>query len=378
MLGQVSSSRDGRQWRLAFDVGPVHGQPAGVGLYAANLARGLAATMNGSLALIGVRSTASGLALNGPLQRAPFRSPNYHSWLQLYADRQARASSADLVHYTNAAAPVATRLPYVLTVHDLSVIRLPSTHPIARLATIPIMLWSLSRARAIIVPSAWTKRELLRLRVDGRRITVIAHAPAATADPEEDGDLEALAQLGVEPGSFILAVGTLEPRKNLVRLIEAFELLAPERSDLRLVLVGAPGWRYGPILERAASSTYASRIIFTGYQPPGALAALTRTSGVVAYVSLYEGFGMPILDAMGQGAAVVASDRTAMPEAAGGAAVLVDPYSAPDIAAGLARALDDRDRLVEVGRARAAHRDWDDVAAEHVSIYQWALARGRG
>ncbi|HYI21683.1 MAG TPA: glycosyltransferase family 1 protein [Candidatus Limnocylindrales bacterium] len=361
--------------RLALDVGPVHVQPAGVGIYAASLARGLASSMNGSLALIGVRTVTPALDSLALVDREPFRSPNYHSWLQLYADGQARRSRARLVHYTNAAAPLGTRLPYVLTVHDLSLVRLPGTHPVARLATVPVMLWSLARARAIVVPSDWTRRELERLTVARRRITVIPHAPAPVYGAEATDDVDPLASLGLEEGRFVLAVGTLEPRKNLARLIEAFELVAADYPELRLVLAGNPGWRYGPILERARSSAVAERIVFAGYQPPAALATLTRSSGAVAYVSIYEGFGMPILDAMSHGAAVVASNRTAMPEAAGGAAVLVDPFDPSDIARGLRRALAERDTLVEAGRARAARRSWDDVAAEHLEVYRWALER---
>ncbi len=361
--------------RLALDVGPVHVQPAGVGIYAASLARGLASSMDGSLALIGVRSVTPALDSLAHVDREPFRSPNYHSWLQLYADGQARRSGARLVHYTNAAAPLGTRLPYVLTVHDLSLVRLPGTHPVARLATVPVMLWSLARARAIVVPSAWTRRELERLTVARRRITVIPHAPSPVYGTGVGGDADPLAALGLHEGRFVLAVGTLEPRKNLARLIEAFELVATDDPDLRLVLAGAPGWRYGPILERARSSAVAERIVFAGYQPPAALATLTRSSGAVAYVSIYEGFGMPILDAMSHGAAVVASNRTAMPEAAGGAAVLVDPFVPADIARGLRTALAERATLIEAGRARAAQRSWDDVAGEHLEVYRWALAR---
>ena len=144
------------------------------------------------------------------------------------------------------------------------------------------------------MPSAWTRRELERLTVARRRITVIPHAPAPLyADGRDRRRRSRWRARPHEGRRFILAVGTLEPRKNLARLIEAFELIAADDPDLRLVLAGAPGWRYGPILERARSSPVAERIVFAGYQPPAALATLTRASGAVAYVSIYEGFGMP-------------------------------------------------------------------------------------
>jgi alpha-1,3-rhamnosyl/mannosyltransferase len=115
--------------------------------------------------------------------------------------------------------------------------------------------------------------------------------------------------------------------------------------------------------------------VVTGYVPDTALATLITESALVAYVSLYEGFGMPVLDAMALGAPVVASRTTAMPQAAGGAAVLVDPRDEADIARGMAAALGDRDRLAARGRERAARRTWSDVAAEHVDVYRHALAR---
>jgi glycosyltransferase involved in cell wall biosynthesis len=362
------------QWRLALDVGPVHGQPAGVGTYAASLASGLSGSLDGYLALIGVRQGTPSLGLLDGIMKRPFRSPNYHSWLQLYADRQAYRVGAELVHYTNAAAPLGTKLPYILTVHDLSLVRLPHTHPTARLATVPIMLWSVAHARAVVVPSAWTRRELEHLPIKIRRIAEIPHAPAPIPElTEDEGGL--LLKLGIGAGNYILAVGTLEPRKNLIRLIGAFERLAGRRADLRLVLAGAPGWRFQPILERARGSRFSDRILIPGYLTSSALAALTRASGAVAYVSVYEGFGMPVLDAMSIGAAVVASRRTAVPQAAGGAAVLVDPYDEADIARGLERALDRRDELVEAGRRRAALRTWADVAQEHIEVYRWAMSR---
>jgi len=142
------------------------------------------------------------------------------------------------------------------------------------------------------------------------------------------------------------AVGTIEPRKNLVRLVEAFELLAGRHPTPRLVLVGAPGWHYRPILSRIERSPARERIVIAAYQTPDALAVLTRASAACAYVSVYEGFGMPVLDAMALGAAVVTSNRTAMPATAGGAAVLVDPDDIGDIARGMGRALEDRAALI--------------------------------
>ena len=182
-----------------------------------------------------------------------------------------------------------------------------------------------------------------------------------------------LERLRLTPNSYVLHVGTLEPRKNIARLVEAFERAADGRPDLRLVLAGAPGWRFGPIERRIAASPLADRIMVAGYLDEPDLAALVESAAVVAYVSLYEGFGMPVLDALALGAAVVTSNTAAMPEAAGGGAILVDPRDVGDIARGLGEALETRVDL----RARAqsrTYRPWRDVAGEHLDVYRSVVA----
>ncbi len=356
---------------VVVDVGPVRAQPAGVGLYVARLVRELVRDRSLALALIGARPDARSLpTAHDWLPTRPFSTPTYHAWLQLAAERDGRALGARLIHFTNAAAPIIGRIPYVLTVHDLSVARMPTTHPISRWPIVPVNLLALARARAVIVPSRWTARELARIGVGASRVTVIPHAPAL---PPTTGGNSAVARLGLRPRQFVLYFGTLEPRKNIVRLIGAFERLAQDRPGLQLVLAGARGWRHGAIDERVARSPYRDRVVTPGYVEDDDLAALIAASGAVAYVSVYEGFGMPVLDAMAVGAAVVTSRTTSMPEAAGGAAILVDPRDEADIARGMAAALERHAELVERGRARASHRTWADVAGEHVDVYRHVL-----
>jgi len=358
--------------KLALDVAPVRAEPAGVGLYVALLARELERRLPTSLGLIGARDEARALAtLDARLPRRPFSKRSYHAWMQLAAERDARALGAQLIHFTNAAAPLMCRLPYVVTVHDLSVMRMPMTHPVARWGVIPVNLAAVARARTVIVPSRWTALELARIGVAERRVVVIPHAPTLELPPGGD---DVLGRLGLEPGRYVLYFGTLEPRKNIVRLIGAFERVWRDRPDLRLVLAGGRGWRFAGIERRIAQSPISERIVTPGYVPDMDLAALVVNSGVVAYVSLHEGFGMPVLDAMALGTPVVTSRSTAMPEAAGGAAILVEPRDEADIARGIAAALADRAGLAERGRARAAQRSWADVAQEHVAVYRHVLA----
>jgi glycosyltransferase involved in cell wall biosynthesis len=263
-------------------------------------------------------------------------------------------------------------VPYVLTVHDVSVMRMPLAHPVARWGIVPVNLAAMARAVTIIVPSRFTARELTRIGISERRTVVIPHAPALDAATEESPFIE---RLGVQSGRYVLYFGTLEPRKNIVRLVAAFERIAAAHPDLKLVLAGSPGWRYGPIAARIAASSVRDRIVLPGYVDDEDLARLVSNSAVVAYVSLYEGFGMPVLDAMALGAAVVTSRSTAMPEAAGGAAMLVDARDVTDIARGLAAALDERPELARRGVTRAAGWSWSDVAAAHLDVYRHALAK---
>ncbi len=358
-------------------------QPAGVGVYVASLAHALAERDRSNLTLLGVRPEAGSLdGFPDSVTRIPFRdlrigrrrTQGYHAWLQYAASRDLRAARADVAHFTNAAAPLRSAVPYVVTVHDLSLIRLPHLHRVARLATLPMMLAAIARAKAVIVPSDWVRRDVIRgLRVARNRVVSVEHAPIS--HPADEAVADGLAQFGLGPGEYLLSIGTVEPRKNIVRLVGAFERLAQERPGLRLVLVGAPGWRRAGIERRLADSPMSHRIIATGYLPEDVVQHLVINAAVVCYVSLYEGYGLPIVEAMGRGAAVVASDRTGMPQAAGGAGVLVDPYNELDIARGIEEALDRRDELISAGLQRARRRSWLDVASEHQNVYRWAAAR---
>jgi glycosyltransferase involved in cell wall biosynthesis len=362
--------------RVGLDVGPVRDRPTGVGVYASSLADALAKAIPGQLVVLGRRPEAPlDGRLSGVAAVPAFRGRNYHEWLHRHADRDARQAGARLVHYTNASAPVAPRLPFIVTIHDLSLLRVPHFHPRLRLVTVPFMLGAVARAQTIIVPSQSTKAELGRvLRVARRRVVVVEHAaPDPTLRPAAAEDV--LARYRLEAGSYLLALGTIEPRKNHVRLLAAFERLASTKPDLRLVVAGPAGWHCAPILRRFERSPLRDRVVLTGYVPDEHVAALMSHAALVCYVSLYEGYGLPIVEAMARGTPVVTSRISAMPETAGGAAVLVDPHDVADIARGIERALGQRDVLAAAGRRRVGRRAWSDVAGETVEVYAWTLRR---
>ena len=269
-------------------------------------------------------------------------------WYPFALPRASRGS--DLLHCPTFRAPLRTRVPTVVTVLDLAVLRHPelfnrwnSTY--SRL-TVPRVV---RNARRVIAISEFTKRELVELLgVDPDRVTVIGVPPLGGLSPDgprADGD-------------YVLAVGTLEPRKNLERAAEA-----AARAGVELRVVGARGW----------GDVSPNGVRWLGEVGDDELARLLRGARALVYPSLYEGFGIPILEAMSVGTPVVTSRGGATAEVAGGAAVLVDPLDPASIAAGIAEADRRRDELRALGLARARAFSWADVALRTVEVYEDAL-----
>lgn len=358
---------------VAIETGSALEQPTGVGTYINQLAAGLIRAWPERVRLIGVQPSGPLAGLYRPRCDAWIRG-RYMPWLQYRAEQHADQVGAELTHYTNALAPLLARRPFVLTIHDLSLLRYPHYHPVRRLATVPLMAAAARRAQLVIVPSAATGAELVRLlRVRSDRIRVIPHAPVVREGADERTSDRLLEQLGIEGGNYILSVATLEPRKNLRRLVAAFEALASEDPSLRLVLLGGAGWHSKRFRRTLQQNSLGGRIITTGYVGEGEKTLLMRRCLAFVYVSLYEGYGLPVVEAMAAGAPVVTSDRSSMPEAAGGAAVLVDPTSSDAIARGIREALRRRAELVDRGYERVGALSWDKVAQETLDVYDAAL-----
>jgi glycosyltransferase involved in cell wall biosynthesis len=276
--------------------------------------------------------------------------------------------AVDVVHATSAAIPPAGGRPLVVTVHDLGFRHYPEAYPAAgrrfheRSAAIAV-----TEAARVLVPSAATGRDLTDQYglESGRVVVTPLGAELPPYDPAAARRL--LAELGVA-GPFLLAVGTLEPRKNLPRLLAAFASAADELPDHHLVVAGPVGW--GPALRPTYDSV---RVKLAGPVDDAMLHGLYAMADGLAYPSLYEGFGLPVVEAMLHGTPVLTSDRSSLPEVAGDAALLVDPLDEGAIAKGLVRLVDDaalRARLARAGRARAAHFTWPATAAATWAAYQ--------
>jgi len=173
---------------------------------------------------------------------------------------------------------------------------------------------------------------------------------------------------------FVLSVCTLQPRKNLQRLVEAFAQLPAEmRSAFPLVLIGADGWKNSALMRVIEPLARDGQAVVPGYVPRDKLLKLYASAALFAYPSLFEGFGLPVAEAMASGVAVLTSNLTSLPEVSAGAAWEVDPYSIDDIAAGMERLLGDpalRDELVAKGLRRAADLTWDATVAQTCAVYR--------
>ncbi|HET6623397.1 MAG TPA: glycosyltransferase family 1 protein [Gaiellaceae bacterium] len=252
-------------------------------------------------------------------------------WYPLGLSRRARG--LDLLHCTTFRGPARAEPPVVLTVHDLAILRFPKAFPrwhrqYGRAGLRKV----LHAASAVVAVSEFTRGEVVELvGIDAERVRVVPNGVDAAFTP--DGP--------PAEGDYVLAVATLEPRKNLARAVEAATL-----AGVELRVVGARGW--GGVEVPG----------WVGEVPDAELAALYRGARCVLYPSVYEGFGLPVLEAMACGTPVVTSSGTAMEEVAGGAALLADPASADALAAGIAEAEGRRDELVALGLARAARFTW--------------------
>ncbi|MGH7529240.1 MAG: glycosyltransferase family 4 protein [Gemmatimonadales bacterium] len=307
-------------------------------------------------------------------------------WHQVGVVIAARRRGCRLLHLPGNVGPVGPHsLPLVATIHDIMPLRFPELfRPWFRRYAALVMPRFARRARAVIAVSQATKDEIVhRLGVAPERITVIPHGVDAACGPRppDDPTLPALRRRYDLPERYVLAVGSVEPRKNLPRVLEAVRLLrdgSPAGArDVAFVHCGPEGFRPADVARVVHSLGLNGTARFLGYVPADDLRSLYAGARALVFPSLWEGFGLPVLEAMACGCPVITSNVSSLPEVAGGAAVLVDPQSVEAIAAALARVwVDDRHRddLVRRGLAHAARFTWEAAARATAAVYETALA----
>jgi glycosyltransferase involved in cell wall biosynthesis len=337
-----------------------HGVPGGTAVAALEVAKRLA--VRSDVDLVGVAGRHRGAPKPGfepptSVEHLPLARPwLYETWNRFEWPLVERATGPVDVCHSTTSIPGATRAPHVVTIHDVAFMHSPerfTSHGVK------VMTRGLERGRSadlVICPTEVTKGDLIDAGFAANAIRVVplgVNTFVADADAAE----QTLRPL-LLPDEFVLFVGTVEPRKNLAALAAATAMI-----DMPLVVAGAPGWG-------DAAVPASADVRFLGHVPADVLSALYVTASVFAYPSLHEGFGLPVLEAMAHGTAVVTSSGTATEEAAGGAAVLIDPADIESIAAGLRTALDDAPRLVRLGIERAAACSWEVTADATVECYR--------
>ncbi len=264
----------------------------------------------------------------------------------------------------------------LVTIHDLGYRYFPEAHPRRqRLYLEWSTRWNARVADHILADSCATRDALVQeYGIAASKITVAYPGYNSDLAPVRDARILAAVQAryGIS-GPYILFIGRLQPRKNLVRLIEAFARLAPDRPALSLVLAGPAGWLAEPIRARVRDLELEGRVLFPGYIAEADKAALLSGAHVFAYPSLYEGFGFPVLEAQACGIPLLASNTSSLPEVVGDGGLLVDPLDTSAIAEGLARLLDDvmlRRTLVALGSANLRRFSWEATAGIVFSVIE--------
>jgi glycosyltransferase involved in cell wall biosynthesis len=279
----------------------------------------------------------------------------------------------DVFHSADPLLPPLDEEPALITVYDLASRHFPGMFEKYVLSLEKYVHRTIHRADAIIVPSEFTKTDLLKAGdVDEGKIHVIPPPVGAPKPGSAESDREVLRRHSLE-APFILTVGTIEPRKNHLNLIRAFEQAGRREKDFHLVIAGKLGWHYSEALEAMRSSPLGDRIHYLEYVSEGDLEVLYRSARCVVYPSFFEGGGLPVLEAMAAGTPVVTSDSSAMKEVGEGASLLVNPSDPDDIAAGFLKVLRDsalaRD-LVRKGRERAGKFSASASAQKLLALYR--------
>jgi len=365
--------------RIAFDGTALRPRRTGVGYYSEHLLHHLArAASDDELIVVSNRAIDTTAPLPARVRVAtPRRRVPRLVWMQTLAATMLRQVDADVVHFTNGMLPLLSPTPTVVTIHDMSLRLYPRYHPARRvLLNRPLVDLAARRADAIITPSESAKRDIVAVYdVDPSRVHVVYEAAAPSfrrvVDPAE---LERVRRRYHLDDRIILYVGTIEPRKNLPTLIAAF---AAERRAGRLrhqlVCVGPYGWLSRGIEEQIARANVAHAINFTGYVPFEDLPAIYSLAEVFVYPSMYEGFGLPVIEAMACGVPVVTGGAGALAEIGGGAVERIDRMEVDALGramVALAESRDRREALAAAGLERAARFSWDRAARESLEIYR--------
>ena len=371
-----------RHSTITIDYTPAHEQGGGIGRYVRELVAALArqpADFNYRLFVAG-----AGQLPTSPGTNFIWKQTRLHPKTLARLWQRARiplpvgifTGAVDLYHATDFVLPP-TSARSLLTVHDLSFVRVPETASPRLKAYLDVVVpRSVRRANHILADSQATKDDLIALYdTPPEKITVLLSGVDARFHRVDDPSIRQKYKIGTRP--YIFSVGTIQPRKNYARLIHALAALRSRGNDLDLVIAGGRGWLEDPIYAAIRDVHVEDHVHFIGFADDADLPALYTAATITALPSLYEGFGIPVLESMACGTPVLTSNVSSLPEVAGDAALTVDPTDLDVIVASLQRLIDDtalRSSLIAKGLSRAQTFTWDRSAQQLRQIYAQLLA----
>lgn len=368
---------------IGFEASALYGYKSGVGYYTENLLSGvMRVAPQHEYIMFSNRDLSDSKRLAHERVYGGGHFPVRAAWMQAVLPGTLRKVRPDLCHFTNYLAPVVSSVPYVVTIYDMTLFIMPSYHRFKKLVLdrtlIPIVA---RRAKAVITISHSARKDIVKhLKVPAGKVKVIPGGVSTDFAPVRSRErLEGVrARYGLHD-PYVLYVGTIEPRKNLVRLVQAFARVKREGLPHKLAIVGQQGWHCEPVFAEVERLGLKKEIVFTGYVPFEDLPVLYSGAECMAFPSLYEGFGLPVIEAMACGVPVVTSDSSSLTEVGREAALLVDPYSVEDIADALMRIhfeADLREHLSEQGISRASYFTWEKSARSAIEVYEAIGVKG--
>lgn len=373
--------------RIGIDATALPPQPVGAGNYMIQLIRALAALEDAPDLVIFAHQHGAALISVPPNPRLswvvlPDRSPAQRLvWEQAIFPKEVRAAGVDLLHSLHYTRPFTLPCPSVVTFHDLTFFLFPHLHTRSKRLFFPnAMRFSARRAEALIAISENTRQDAIRLLgIPPAKIFTTPLAVTGDFRPVSDpAKLEPVRQKYKLPAHFILYVGVVEPRKNLPQLLRAYKNVVTAGCTLPLVIVGRFGWMYEEVLHLIDQLGLKERIQFTGYVPGEDLPIVYNLADIFVYPSLYEGFGLPPLEAMACGTPVITTAVSSMPEHVGDAGLLIPPQDEDALTQALLRLLKDtglQNELAQKGPRQAAQFTWKRTAQQTLFVYQHVLTK---
>ena len=363
--------------RIALDARLLYYQQAGIAQYTQRLLAALAEIDHQNDYLVLQSRKDRRRIIGAPnFRRHPLWTPPHHRLEQLTLPLELAPLRLDVLHSPDFIPPLRRNCRAVITVHDLAFLLFPGLLTAESQRYYGQIRQAVHSAEAIIAVSESTKRDLIaHTAAPAAKITVVYEAAGPAFRPVTDATaLTAVRQKYALPPDFVLFVGTIEPRKNLTTLLKAFHVSRFTFHVPTIVIAGKRGWLYEETIAQARE--LGTAVQFIGGVPPEDLPALYSAARLFVLPSVYEGFGLPVLEAMACGTPVVCSNASSLPEVAGDAALLVEPHDVDGLAAALQRALGDealRRQMIARGLTQAARFSWAKAAQETLAIYRTAL-----